>query len=141
MKKIGRKVYYDKLTGEVIKDTGEKVGKVTQTTIEQDITAFTALSERNRDTFDVIELEYGEYSQDFQEGRLIGVNLETKTPIFEYPNPENPSEPIVVEKPLSTEIEELKQENTLLKAQNQALTDRTDFHEEVLTEIIVTINS
>lgn len=28
----------------------------------------------------------------------------------------------------------------LLKAQNQALTDRTDFHEDVLTEIILAIN-
>ncbi|MFO1442781.1 hypothetical protein KDN24_06080 [Bacillus sp. Bva_UNVM-123] len=38
-------------------------------------------------------------------------------------------------------IKELEKENTLLKAQNQALAERTDFHEEVLTEIILTINS
>lgn len=38
------------------------------------------------------------------------------------------------------EFELLKRENTLLKAQNQALTDRTDFHEEVLAEIILAIN-
>lgn len=37
------------------------------------------------------------------------------------------------------ELESLKRENNLLKAQNQALTDRTDFHEEVLTEIILAI--
>lgn len=36
-------------------------------------------------------------------------------------------------------IAELEQENTLLKAQNKALTERTDFHEEVLTEIILKI--
>lgn len=36
-------------------------------------------------------------------------------------------------------IQELEQENALLKAQNKALTERTDFHEEVLAEIILTI--
>jgi hypothetical protein len=34
----------------------------------------------------------------------------------------------------------LKEENTLLKAQTQANADRADFHEEVLTEIILAIN-
>ena len=37
-------------------------------------------------------------------------------------------------------IAQLEQENKLLKAQKNALTERTDFHEEVLTEIILTIN-
>lgn len=41
--------------------------------------------------------------------------------------------------PLS-ELEKLQQENRLLKAQNQALAERTDFHEDVLTEIIHAIN-
>lgn len=36
-------------------------------------------------------------------------------------------------------IEQLEKENALLKAQNNALTERTDFHEEILTEIILTI--
>lgn len=111
-----------------------------ETSIEKDIQDFKVLSERNRDTFDVLELEYGQYAQDFAEGRLIGVNLETKVPIFEYPNPENPDEPIVPLVPLSVEVSDLKQENTLLKAQSQANSDRADFHEEVLAEIILAIN-
>ncbi|MCT6925407.1 hypothetical protein [Metasolibacillus sp.] len=36
---------------------------------------------------------------------------------------------------------QLEQENKLLKAQNAALVEQTEFHEEVLTEIILTINS
>jgi hypothetical protein len=40
-----------------------------------------------------------------------------------------------------SEIEKLQQENILLKAQNQALSDRTDFHEDVLSEIILTMYS
>lgn len=46
--------------------------------------------------------------------------------------------------PLLTEeqklIQQLQQENKLLKAQAQANADRADFHEEVLTEIILAIN-
>lgn len=38
------------------------------------------------------------------------------------------------------EFDTLKQENTLLKAQSQANSDRADFHEEVLAEIILAIN-
>ena len=86
-----------------------------ETTIEKDIQDFKALSERNRDTFDVLELEYGEYAQDFQDGRLIGVDLEKNIPIFEYPNPENPEEPIVPNVPLSVEVESLKQSEMILQ--------------------------
>ena len=45
-----------------------------------------------------------------------------------------PSQPSDLER-----IVQLEQENKLLKAQNNALTERTDFHEEVLAEIILTI--
>ncbi|MEC1180360.1 hypothetical protein P9B03_17840 [Metasolibacillus meyeri] len=38
-------------------------------------------------------------------------------------------------------IQELEQENKLLKAQNLALVKQTEFHEEVLAEIILTINA
>ncbi|WPK10606.1 hypothetical protein R6U77_12010 [Lysinibacillus louembei] len=46
-------------------------------------------------------------------------------------------------KPLTQEerIHELEQENKLLKAQNTALVQQTEFHEEVLTEIILALNS
>lgn len=38
-------------------------------------------------------------------------------------------------------IHELEQENKLLKAKNTALVQQTEFHEEVLTEIILALNS
>lgn len=142
MTRIGRKLFYEIETGNIIQVTEERQGAVVATTIEQDIATYTALSERNRETFDVLELPFGAYAQDFAEGmQIIGVDIETKTPIFEYPNVSDPNEPIVTVVPLSEEINALKKENTLLKAQNHALSDRTDFHEEVLTEIILVINS
>lgn len=114
---IGRRIFWDKLTGDIILDIGEKSGAVTQTTVEYDITAYKVLKERNRETFDVIELEYGAYAQDFAEGRLIGVDLTTKAPIFEYPNPENPSEPIIPPTPLSEQVKGLEVELTQTKEQ------------------------
>ena len=42
---------------------------------------------------------------------------------------------------MSERIIELQKENNLLKAQNEALVEKTEFHEEILTEIILTISS
>jgi hypothetical protein len=63
--RIGRKIYYDKATGNVILDTGEKMGAVVETTVDQDFETYQALKERVRDTVDVIQLEYGQYAEDF----------------------------------------------------------------------------
>ena len=107
---VGRKIYYDLFTGNVILDTGEKCGSVTKTDTEQDIKSFKELSERNRETFDFIELEYGQYSQDFMECVGYRVNTETKELEFSYPNP-NETEPIepVYQKSLSERLEEQEQ--------------------------------
>lgn len=107
--KIGRRIYYDVATGNVIVDTGERQGFVKPTTVEQDIQAYKALSERNRETFDYIELEYGAYAQDFAECNGYRVNPETKQLEFSYPDPNEPDAPPVYQKPLSEEVEETKQ--------------------------------
>lgn len=104
-----RRIFFDKATGNKIHMDGW-VGSFVLPTVEQNIVSFSSLSERNRDTFDVLELEFGEYENDFREGQLVGVNLETREPIFEYPNPEEPSAPIITDKPLTTQISEIKKE-------------------------------
>lgn len=107
---IGRRIYFDLQTGNVLIDTGERQGNVRKTTIEQDVTAYTSLSERNRETFDYIELEYGNYAQDFAECNGYRINPDTKQIEFSYPdtNETEPSEPAYQE-PLSKQVEELKQ--------------------------------
>lgn len=107
--KIGRRIYYDVATGNVIVDTGERQGFVKPTTVEQDIQTYRALSERNPETFDYIELEYGQYTQDFAECNGYRVNPETKQLEFSYPDPNEPDAPPVYQKPLSEEVEETKQ--------------------------------
>lgn len=109
MNKIGRKLYFDLVTGEVIVDTGERMGSVIPTTVERDIEVYTALSERNRETFDVLELNYGDYSNDFGSAISYRVNVETKEIEFAYPTGEEEiPEEIVYQKPLSEKVVELE---------------------------------
>lgn len=110
MPQIGRRIYFDKLTGNVILDTGERSGHVVETTIDQDFQTYTALTERVRETVGVIQLDYGQYAQDFAECNGYRVNVETGQLEFSYPNPNEPEAPPVYQKPLSEEVSELRQQ-------------------------------
>jgi hypothetical protein len=117
--KIGRKIFYDLITGNVILNTGEREGSVVDTTIEQDIASFKDLNERVRSTFDVIELNHGELSGDFSSSNGVRVNLTTKTLEFSYPDPNVPSVEPVYQAPLSEQLQILEErqsatENALL---------------------------
>ena len=137
--KIGRKIFYDISNGNVIIDTGERNGSVTTTTIENDIKSYASLSERNRNTFDVLELPYGAHAQDFAECNGYRVNLDTAELEFSYPVPGDPEAPQVFGPPLTEQIEELRAENNLLKARNQAISERTDFHEDLIADMAMMI--
>lgn len=118
--KIGRKIYFDNFTGNVIIDTGECMGDVVETTQEQDFQSYTVLSERNPETVGVLKLSYGQYAQDFDECNGYRVNPQTLEIEFSYPDPnqEESQEP-VYRKPLSEEVNDLKQsiaELTILMA-------------------------
>ena len=103
---IGRRIYFDAITGNVLVDTGERQGFVTPTTPEQDIATYTALTERNPDSFAYIDLEYGQYMQDFAACNGYRINPETQQIEFSYPDPNEPEpqEP-VYRAPLSEQIE------------------------------------
>lgn len=107
---IPKRIYFDRVDGNVFFETNEMldVMGISKPTIEDDIRTFKVLSDRNRETFDVIELPIGGYVEDFREGRLIGVDLEKRIPIFEYSNPQNPNSPFVPDKPLSVKVQELE---------------------------------
>ena len=108
---IGRKIYFDKSTGNVIVDTGEMMGSVRETTQEEDFQTYKTLNERLPETVGVIYLQYGQYRQDFAECNGYRVNPETLELEFSYPDPNLPQEEQepVYQKPLSEEVNDLKQ--------------------------------
>jgi hypothetical protein len=110
MNRYGRRIYYDKSTGLILVDTGEFSTIAPRNTIDEDIQNYTVLSERNRDSFDVLELEFGQYAADFAQCNGYRVNPETLELEFSYldPNATEPQEP-VYQKPLSEQIEETKE--------------------------------
>lgn len=107
---IKGKIYYDVNSGNVILWMPEQTNavSVSETTIEHDITTFTTLSERNRSTFDVIELLLGAYAQDFSECNGYRVNVTTKMLEFSYPDPNVPQPEPVFQPPLTSQINDLK---------------------------------
>lgn len=107
--KVGRKIYYDKLTGNVIVSTSEMHGDVVPTSMEYDMMLYKELSERNPETVGLTELSYGAYSEDFEAS--IGYTIDVVTGLinFTYPDENAPedAEPIY-ETPLSERIVELE---------------------------------
>jgi hypothetical protein len=119
MVNIGRKIYYEILTGNVIQDTGERSGTlVVETTLEQDFDFYQSLSERVLETVGCLQLDYGEYAEDFVEcnGYRVDVSAETPSLLFSYPDPNEPEAPSVYRKPLSEEIEEVKNQQVLMQS-------------------------
>lgn len=112
---IGRRIYYDLATGNVIVDTGERSGSVVETTIEQDFTAYAKLAERVPETVGMLQLDYGQYGQDFAESNGYRVNVGGEAPVLEFSYPTDPEEPPVYRPPLSEEVAQLKNENNDLK--------------------------
>lgn len=110
MFKFGKRLYYDVTTGLIVFEIGEQRYdfEVSIMSVEQDIATFNTLSERNRDSFDVLELEYGQYAQDFAECNGYRVNPQTKELEFSYPDPNEPEQPPVFQKALSEQIKDLE---------------------------------
>lgn len=103
---LGRMLFYDVVTGLILVDTGEWSCVKRKKTVDEQINTYNVLSERNRESFDVIELQYGQYAQDFAECNGYRVNPTTKTLEFSYPNQNAPEEPQQYIKPLSESVNE-----------------------------------
>ncbi len=115
---IGRKIYYELSTGDVILIVPEKHSEnAVNTTKEQDFIMYDILAARNPETIGLIQLEYGQYQAEFQSAKSVKVDVETKQLLFEYP---------VFEKPLTEQVNLLKAENENLKALNAQLTTQLE---------------
>ena len=93
-KYIGKRIYYLKVDGRVILDTGEAEGWVNPTTTEDDWRIYSELSKYNKSEVDFIELQFGEFKTEFAECTSYRVNVDTKQLEFDYtPIPEPPDVP------------------------------------------------
>ena len=115
--RIGRTIFYDKQTGNIIVNTGEREDYV-KPTIEQYMNSYRELKERDPETIGYIELEVDEYQQDFEEGRLVGVDPETEELIFDYSDPADPEAEPILQTPLSTKVTAMGQSLTEIKLTN-----------------------
>ena len=65
MKRIGRKIFYEASTGNVILDTGERQGDVIETTIDEDFDMYAALQPYQREAVGVLQFPFGAWAEEF----------------------------------------------------------------------------
>jgi hypothetical protein len=130
---IGRRIYYELATGNVIQDTGERSGNVKETQISDDFASYNTLSERSPQTVGIIQLEFGQLSQDFMECNGYRVNPDTKTLEFTYPDPSVPPTPPIFQKPLTEQLNDTKEK---LARTEQALADNGQTLQQLLELLI-----
>lgn len=104
---IGRKVYYNKTTGEVVWDKGEMSGGVRETTFEEDKAV---MPEIDNPDVAFMELPYGEKIEQFKTCGGFIVDHDTKQVTFLKK----------IEIPVVDEIAVLREENSILKAEKEA---------------------
>lgn len=94
-KYLGKRIYFLKVDGRVVLDTGEAEGWVNPTTTEQDWEIYSELSKYNKSEVDFIELQFGELRTEFSECTSYKVNVDTKKLEFDYtPIPPSPEVPV-----------------------------------------------
>lgn|GEM_PF-3519268 len=112
--KVGMRLYYSKLNGEILVNTGDRIAMddYQVPSADDDFTAFSKLSERNRETVDFIDFEYGAYTSDYTEGGVIcRIDLETLEPLFTYPDPNDPETLQEPRPALSKQVDQLAAES------------------------------
>jgi hypothetical protein len=112
---IPRKIYYELANGNVIVDTGERSGDVVETTTEQDFASYAALAARIPEAVGFLQLEYGQYAEDFATCNGYRIDPDTEKVLFSYPDSTEPGLPPVYQRPLSETVAAMETENTALK--------------------------
>ena len=130
MKQIGTKIYYCLLTGNVVKIIGDMQGYVKETSFDEDIEIYADLKERDKNTIELIQFEYGEYPKLSKNATGVMVDLETKELIFSYEElPTTPQEP--------TWEEEMENKISILEAENEKLkVEQEQQNEEILVNML-----
>lgn len=118
-KYLGKRIYYLKVDGRVVLDTGQAEGWVTEITPEQDWEIYEELKKYTKESVDFIQLEYNEYSTEFAECTGYYVDVAKKEIVFEYG--EKPEPPEVPQTP--TIHERMDTQEKANKAQDDLILD------------------
>ncbi|GBF75757.1 hypothetical protein PA598K_04188 [Paenibacillus sp. 598K] len=86
---IGRRIYYDPSTGDVIVDTGERAGAVVETTIAQDFAVYSALARWEPENVGVLELDYGQHAEEFVSCKSY--RIEDGAVVYEFGDKSDPA--------------------------------------------------
>lgn len=122
---IGRKIYWRKASGEIIlATTPVSVGR--ETTKEEDFAFYPQLAGIDPELVDVIQLDYGQYDDEFIHAYPAWVDPDTGALEFSYPDSsgEQPAEP-VYQTPLTDQVAEFKTRQDATEAAILALMDVT----------------
>lgn len=85
---IGKRIFYDTTSGGIIVNTGERSGNVRETTPQDDIRVYKELADRVESTYSWMDFTYGAHKEEESlGGSIVRIDLETKKPVFKYPDP------------------------------------------------------
>ncbi|MWV44982.1 hypothetical protein GRF59_15270 [Paenibacillus sp. HJL G12] len=124
----GRVIFYDVNNGQILEIIPSMRGPFKPKTIDEYISMYPLLRDRDRDSYGHLELDFGQYDEDFAQANGYWVNPGTRQLEFSYPDPNtpDPEQPPMHQKPLTEQIENLQRENTELKL---ALTELAETNE------------
>ncbi|ALS25481.1 hypothetical protein IJ21_00260 [Paenibacillus sp. 32O-W] len=140
MAKQGRRVYYELSTGNCILITAQVEGDFIPTTIDDDFAHYEKLKERVRETVGVIELEYGEYDEDFaRSSGNVRVDTKTQQILFSYPDPNEPEQPPVYRPPLTEEVTALNEQIATLLIDSAAKDIRLQQQDAIIADLMLQV--
>lgn len=129
IEKIGTKIYYCLLTGNIIKLIGDMQGCVKITTFDEDIEIYTELKERDKNTIGLLTFKYGEYPKLSKNSTGVMVDLETKELIFSYEELHPAPEELTYEEIILNKI-------SILEAENETLKQELSITQDAVNELI-----
>ena len=91
-KYVGRRIYFLKINGTVIYNTGNSYGFVKEHNFDEEYDILIDLKKYKKDAIDFIDLKYNEFETEFRECTGYHVDVAKKEIIFEYGEKPNPPE-------------------------------------------------
>ncbi|GIP20420.1 hypothetical protein [Paenibacillus sp. J22TS3] len=107
--RLGRRFFWDKVTGNIIAQRNEMEGALVESTKEQDFALYAELAGYSPEAVEMTTFEYGQYAEDFSRSTSWRFDPSTKKIQFYYPDDSNPGEVLEPQQPLTEQVTELRQ--------------------------------